>query len=234
VVIERRPASKGRYLAAAVITAVIFLLGMFVGFTVEGKRVNVMQDMYVEQQVKFASSQLQYSYVSGDGALNCPALYTIFYSNIKDLDLARIRLENFRQDSKINTASFDLLKREYTLEELRYWMLADQARKVCGQDIVRVLYFYSTDQECPTCSEQGFVLDYLKKLFGDRLLIFALDSQLDEPMVGVLMKQYNVTSYPGIVIEREQSSNGFVAKDALLAHVCGRFNETPSQCPAQD
>jgi hypothetical protein len=233
LVIERRPANTARYIAAAVITAVVFLLGMFVGFTVEGKRVNIMQDMYVDQQVKFTSSQLQYNYLSSGGELNCPALYTIFYSNIKDLDQARIRLENFRQDSTINTASFDLLKREYTLEELRYWMLAEQARKVCGQDIVRVLYFYSTDEECPHCSEQGFVLDYIKKLFGDRILIFAVDSKLDEPMVGVLMKQYNVTSYPGIVIEREPSSNGFLGKDALLASVCTRFNETPSECPAQ-
>lgn len=228
--IERRPASRARYVAAAIITAIIFLLGMFVGFTVEGKRVNVMQDMYVEQQVNFASSQMQYNYLQSSGELNCPAVYTVFYNNIKDLDTARIRLETFRQDSKLNTESFELLKREYTLEELRYWMLAEQAKKVCSQDLVRVLYFYSTDDECPSCSEQGFVLDYLKKLFGDKLLIFALDAKLDEPMIGVLMKQYNVTSFPGIVIESDMSSNGFVDKDTLLSVVCGSYNETPSPC----
>jgi hypothetical protein len=230
LVIERRSASKGRYMAAAIITAVIFLLGMFVGFTVEGKRINMMQDMYVEQRVNFASSQMQYNYIQSSGELNCPAVYTVFYNNLKDLDIARVRLETFGQDSKLNTASFELLKREYTLEELRYWMLAEQAQKGCNQDIVRVLYFYSTDKECPSCSEQGFVLDYLKKLFGDKLLIFALDSNLDEPMINVLMRQYNVTSFPGIVIENTMSSNGFVDKNTLLAVVCGSYNGTLSQC----
>jgi hypothetical protein len=227
---ERRPVSKARYVAAAVITAVIFLLGMFVGLTVEGKRVNMMQDVYVEQQINFASSQMQYNYLQSSGELNCPAVYTVFYNNIKDLDSARVRLENYRQNSKINTESFELLKREYTLEEVRYWMLAEQAQKTCKQDIVRVLYFYGTDEQCPACGKQGFVLDYLKKLFGDKILIFALDANLNEPMINVLMRQFNVTSFPGVVVETDMSSNGYVDKDTLLSVVCGNFNATLPEC----
>ncbi len=231
--VTRGPASTPKYVAAAVITAVIFLLGLFVGLTIEGKRVNTAQDAYTEQRIEFASSQLQYGYVQTlDSAQSCPAIYEVFYNNLKNLDKARIKLENYAQDSKINDGSFALLKREYTIEQIKYWLLSEQADKACDQDVVRVLYFYGTESECPDCAEQAFVLNYMKSLFGQRLLIYALDANLEsEPMIGVLKKQFNVTSYPGIVVERSPSSNGFLSKDDLLATVCAEFDEKPEQCP---
>jgi len=230
----RTPTNTPKYVVAAVITAVIFLLGLFVGLTIEGKRVNFVQDAYTEQRIEFASSQLQYSYIGTlDTAESCPAIYQIFYDNVRNLDKSRIKLENYALDSKLNGASFELLKREYTIEQIKYWLLAEQAQKVCDQDVVRVLYFYSTDAECPDCAEQAFVLNYIKSLLNEKVLIYALDGKLvSEPMIDALKKQFDVGSYPGIVVEKSNSSNAFVDKDALLKSICERFHEKPEGCPA--
>jgi hypothetical protein len=230
----RQPTNKGKYIAAAAITAIIFLLGLFVGLTVDSKRVNLIQDQYLAQRLEFESSQLQYGYISTITSKDsCPAMYQLFYDNLKKMDEVRIKLETYALQSKINDNSFELLKREYTIEQIRYWMLSQQAQQSCNQDVVRVLYFYSTDKECPDCSEQAFVLDYVKKLFKDKVLIYALDGNLvQEPMIVALKKQFGVSSYPGIVIETEQSSNEFVSKDRILDGICSRFKERPKECPA--
>ena len=228
----RQPISKEKYVVAAIITAVIFLFGLFVGLTIEGKRINVMEDMYTEQRIKIASNQLQYGYISSMGeAASCPAIYNVLYNNVKELEDARTKLEDYARDSALNTKSFALLKQEYTIEQVRYWLLAEQAQKICGQDVVRMLYFYGSGVDCIGCDEQAFVLTYLKKLFGDKLLIFALDGSFEqEPIIGVLKKQFNVTAYPGIVMENSTSSNIFMGKDELMAQICTRLHAPPREC----
>jgi len=225
-----RRVSTEKYVAAGFITAVIFLLGLFLGFVIEGKRVNLLQDIEDEQRVEFASSQLQYAYVQSLQAReSCAGIYKVFYENLRRLDQTRYRLEKYVQDSRLNDATFELLKRDYTLEQLRYWMLSGQAREVCDEDVVRVLYFYSTDEECPRCGDQAFVLNYVKGLLQERALIFAIDARLAEPMVDVLERQHNITSYPSLVIERDVLS-GFVSKEAILGEVCGKYERPPEGC----
>ncbi|MEK6849570.1 MAG: hypothetical protein AABY01_03295 [Nanoarchaeota archaeon] len=222
---------KTRYLFAGLITIAIFALGLMLGFVVEGKRVTTVQTLFDTQRTEFASSQLQYSYVSSLNSQEaCPAIYTIFFNNIKNLDETAHRLESYVKDSKLNDENFAVLKREYTIEQLRYWLLSKQARDLCNQDVVRVLYFFSTDDQCTTCTEQAFVLDYLKKSFGERLLIFSLDATFEqEPMIGILKQQYNITAYPTLIIENTPFS-GFSSREDLQANICSLYRDPPEAC----
>ena len=228
-----RQVSTGKYVAAGVITAAIFLLGLLLGLVVEGKRVTLLQDIADEQRIQFSSSQMQYQYAQSlQSRESCAAIYRIFYDNVKRLDSTRERMEEYVRDSKINDGTFQLLKRDYTLEQLRYWMLSGQAQDVCDEDVVRVLYFYSTDEECPRCGDQAFVLNYVKELMDERILIFALDATLEEPMVEILERQHNVSSYPTLVVEDDVWA-GFTDKASLMAAACSRYERPPEACAAE-
>ncbi len=226
-----RDLRTSRYVAAGVITAIIFVLGLLLGFVIEGKRVSTVQNLFDEQRAEFASSQLQYSYVSSlNTQESCPAIYSIFFNNLKNLDKTASRLEQYVKNSQINDESFSVLKREYTIEQLRYWLLSKQTREVCNDDIVRVLYFFSTDEECPQCNDQSFVLDYLKKSFGQSLLIFSIDATFDaEPMVSILKQQYNVSKYPTLLVE-ETKLDGFSSREDLLKQICGLYRAPIVAC----
>lgn len=217
---------------AALITIGIFVFGMMVGLVTEGKRLSTVQDLLQEQSAEFTSSQLQYSYVSTLNSQEaCPAIYSIFYNNLKNLDTTANKLETYVKDSKINDNSFILLKRSYTIEQLKYWLLSKQARESCNEDVVRVLYFFSTDQECPDCEKQAFVLDYLKKAYGQKLLIFSLDANFEqEPMIQILKQQYHITSYPTLIVEY-QKLEGFSSREDLQPILCGLFREPGPDCP---
>ncbi|HSU72767.1 MAG TPA: hypothetical protein VLJ21_02880 [Candidatus Binatia bacterium] len=220
-----------RYILAGAITIGIFALGLLIGLVVEGKRITYVQDLYQEQRAEFASSQLQYSYISTLNTQDtCPAIYSIFYNNLEKLDETAKKLQTYVKDSRINDATFNVLKREYTIEQLKYWLLSRQAREQCNEDVVRVLYFFSTDQECPDCAKQAFVLDYLKKLYGEKLLIFSLDANFeDEPMVNILKQQYHITKYPTLIVEY-QKLEGFSSREDLQPILCGLFREPAADC----
>ncbi|MBW3023261.1 hypothetical protein KY308_04100, partial [Candidatus Woesearchaeota archaeon] len=77
---------KGKYLLAAFITLIIFLLGMFLGMVIEGKRTEMMGDSAQEQKLSYGSLQLQYQMISEFGQKgNCPAITATFEEYVKEL-----------------------------------------------------------------------------------------------------------------------------------------------------
>ena len=226
-----RNLSRDKYIIAGVITLGVFLLGLFLGLAIEGKRVAYIESVSRMQNLVFSSLQLQYAFIDEmSQEKNCIAVQRTFEQSINNLESTRIRLENFDRDATLNKNEFDVLKNEYILAQIRYWMLAERTRKLCGSDIVNILYFFSDEKECPDCDRQAFILTYLKKRFKDKLLIFSFDSQFEsEPMIQLLKKTYNVTAYPTIVIGGK-SKTKFQDKDIILKEICANYKEKTGDC----
>lgn len=226
-----RKLSKDKYMIAGAITLGIFLLGLFLGLAIEGKRVNYIESVSRRQNLDFSSLQLQYAFIDQlSQEKNCLAVQKTFEHNINNLESTRIRLENFDRDATLNKNELDALKNEYILAQIRYWLLAEKTKEVCGSDIVNILYFFSDEKECPDCEKQAFVLTYLKKKFRDKLLIFSFDSKFkDEPMIDLLKNTYNADKYPTLVIEGKPSS-GFKDKNTLLEQICHYYKEKTEDC----
>lgn len=226
-----RSLSRDKYIIAGAITLGIFLLGLFLGLAIEGKRVNYIESVSKKQNLGFSSLQLQYAFIDQlSQEKNCLAVQKTFEQNINNLESTRIRLENFDREATLNKNELDILKNEYLLAQIRYWLLAERTKEVCGTDIVNILYFFSDEKECPDCEKQAFVLTYLKKKFKDKLLIFSFDSKFEaEPMIPLLKKTYNVTTFPTIVIEGKPKSR-FQDKDSILKDICSYYKEKIEEC----
>lgn len=224
--VKIRRVSTEKYVIAAVITIGIFLFGLLLGLVIEGKRANYIEFVSRQQNLEYNSLQLQYAFMDElSKEENCDAVSKTFEDNIKSLESARTRLEEFDQNSKLNKGDFTLLKREYVLAQVRYWLLAKRTKALCKKEIVTILYFYSDNKECPDCGKQAFVLTYLKKLFEDKLLIFSFDAQQeDEPMIPILKHTYNTNKYPTLIIEGKKFDS-LMDKNTLLKEICLYYKE---------
>ena len=218
------------FLGALILTTAIFVMGLLLGLVIEGKRVEYIEKSSQTQKLDFESLKLQLLYLSSlEGVESCPAFSASLSMNIRETEKTRERLEGYLTDGVAYNDEFTILKREYVISQLNYWILARKTKKLCNSDFVTVLYFYS--KKCPDCENQGFILDYLKKLFGDRLLIFALDQEFaEEPMIQVIASAFNVSESPTIVVE-DKVLSGFREKEQLLEVICDKYVERPSDCP---
>jgi len=235
----KRKMSTDKYIIAAFLTLVIFALGLLLGLVIEGSRADYVSQMAKSHELNYNSIQLQYLYIDQLGSEgNCPAVLRTLDNNIEELVKTADRLETYEKDSKIKKGDFDVLKHEYLLSQIRYWLLSKKAREICGGDYVTVLYFYSTEKECPDCEQQAFILTYFKKIFKDKLLNFALDAHYtSEPLIEILKKTYNVQSYPTLVIENK-AFNGFTDQKTIVKEICSHFsnqtfNEFKNECSVQ-
>ena len=110
-------------------------------------------------------------------------------------------------------------------------MLAKKTQELCGNDVVTVLYFFQDKEKCPTCDDQSFILTYLKKLMGDKLLIFSFNSNVadQEPAIMMVENQYNVTKFPTVIVNSKKLE-GLTAKDKVLRDVCDNFKNSYDFC----
>jgi hypothetical protein len=230
---EKRQLSKELYIIAAIATTGIFLLGLLLGLVIENARTAYVDNKYLQQELDFRSSQLQYEYLNLlEEKENCPAIYETLYTNLEDLEKTRVRIETYSDDATITKEAFELLEREYLLAEVRYWLLANRAKEICDHDIVTLLSFSSDEEECATCDEQSFVLSYMKKELGEKLLIFSFNVKtVDEPMIAILKTAYNITEYPSIVVDDALYAQ-LHDVNVLMPMVCNEYEETPEACAA--
>lgn len=226
-----REISKKRHLVVFTLTFLIFTIGLMLGLLVTKEREQALESINKVENLKYDSLQLQHLYMTSLAEKkDCEGMLSSLEENVKELENARTRIENYIKDSKTNKNSYTEIKREYTLAQLRYWLFVKRYRDICDGDFVSILYFYSNSDECTECRTQGTILTYLKDLLKDKILIFSFDADFeDEPMIKTLKRVYNVTEVPVIIIE-DTKLNGLTEFDNLKKEVCSSYKTKISEC----
>ncbi|MBI5226226.1 thioredoxin family protein [Candidatus Micrarchaeota archaeon] len=110
------------------------------------------------------------------------------------------------------------LKREYTLKQLRDYLLVQKTDALCGTHTSTLLYFY-TNNNCPTCTQQGKLGPELKQKHPS-LMIYAFDTDLAMPVVNAFKTFYGITAYPSLVLDGKTMS-GFQSLETIDSKLTG-------------
>ncbi len=213
-----RHLSTRKYLIAFVLSLLVFLGGVVIGMVIENARLVDARQITLSEKVNLRSLQLQQQYIKS-GIADCTAINEILEANINELGEKIDIISGYEEKAFFSEQQFDLELRDYFLTEIQYFLLAEEFEKQCGRENVKVLYFYAENQ----FDTQGRVLDYLRKLFEGKMLVFSFNSAFTkEPMIRTLLASYNITSFPAVVVE-EEAFQGFTSVGVLLDRICGEF-----------
>ncbi len=70
------------------------------------------------------------------------------------------------------------LKKQYSLLEIRDYLITKQLAAACGTKPVTVLYFYSNAGDCSDCDKAGYALSYLRTAYPT-LRVYSFDYNLN-------------------------------------------------------
>src|SRR3989338_3021073 len=220
-----RKISKEKYILAALLTLLIFSLGLTLGILLDSVRLQKSEKLSKQQEVDYGSLQLQYLYLTtfSENEDSCSVLKVALDKSIKDLSVSLERFDQYKQNSNFNQDEFNMVARRYILDNIKYWLFAQKSQQKCAIDLVTVLYFYS-ENDCSICPDQGVLLTYYKKIYGERLLIFPInaDHEENEAMITVLKSKYNITQYPTVIIGNKKYES-VVKKQQLCSIICNNF-----------
>lgn len=104
------------------------------------------------------------------------------------------------------------LKEQYSLLEIRDYMIAKKLSAACGTKPVTVLYFYSNAGDCSDCNKAGYTLSYLHNTYP-QLRVYSFDYNLDLGALKTFIAINKVHGpLPAFVINGKES-NGFTTPD---------------------
>ena len=107
------------------------------------------------------------------------------------------------------------LKKQYTLLEIRDFLLMKRLSKVCHADSPVALYFYSNvPGACPDCDRASYALSYLHDTYPN-VRVYSFDYNLDLGALKTLIAVERIQpQFPAFVIEGKRSY-GFVSVNQL-------------------
>lgn len=206
---------KKAYVFAAVLSIVLYSIGVFTGIFIQKSTETAIIKRIESLERSIENTQLEYFYINSLGdKLSCDSFSLLVDETTKNVWNIGQELVDIEKQEENRERIIDL-KKEYSLLSIRAWILNNYLKEKCDVDNIIILYFYSIP--CSDCIKQGFVLDDLREsVFKDKMKVFVLDIDVDEPMIQVLKKSYNVTETPSIVIG-DNVYSGLVEKDKLTS-----------------
>lgn len=220
-----RKVSTKKYLIALILTLIVFAGGVSFGILIESARLNDANQMTFSEKLNLRSLQLQQGYIDS-GYADCKALNSLLEKNIDELGEKMDDLISYEKNSLFNEKDFRLQLRDYFLTEIQFLLISEEMDKKCSRENVKVIYFYDENEQ----DTQGGILDYVKKLFGGRVLIFSLNSNFkEEPMISILLTSHNITQFPTVIIE-DKVFQGHTSVEEVIKAVCNEF-KTMSNYP---
>lgn len=213
-----RKTSVKKYFLAFVLTILVFGGGILLGLALEKVRLNDSKEITLTEKVNLRSLQLQQNYIKS-GIADCKALNQLLETNIDELGQKMAIIIDYQKNALLNQNEFDLQLRDYFLTEIQFLLISQEISQQCEKNNVRVIYFYDENGQ----DTQGRVLDYLKDVFENRVLIFSFNSQFsEEPMIPILITSYNITQFPAVVVENHVFQ-GYTSVETLMDTICTEF-----------
>jgi len=125
------------------------------------------------------------------------------------------RLSGSEQNLVLNNKQVILLKKQYSLLQIKDYLLLEQISKKCNLKPVYILYFYSNAGDCTQCGEAGQVLTYLRQTYPG-LRVYSFDYNLDLSALKTLESLYKVSGpLPAYIINGRAPIFGFKPLDEL-------------------
>ncbi len=183
-----------KYFSVLLITIGIFLTVFYISDTLTNKKMSELSDIQNNIAIDLLSAETQYSLL---GEVDCSQVTSTVLSD--QLNELSTKIEHLESSSG-KSDELTQLEKQYSLLEIKDYLLMKAITSRCGHKSVFILYFYTTSENCSECVKQGYVLTELRDKYP-ALRVYSFDYGLDLSAVSTLIKMYKVkdTELPALV-----------------------------------
>ena len=218
----KKKISTGFYLITLMITAIIFISGIYFGSFLNKMKVSELQNMVSDLEEKRTEQELNLLLANYLPNRSCDIMNYEAEEMIPQINELARKVTFYEETKKFEEKDYEETKRNYMINLIKYWLYLENLKTNCDLNITTLIYFYS-NKNCELCEDQGIILDYMKNKHKNDLMIFALDTDVNLNSIKMIMRSYNITKFPSIVIDG-QLYQGFVDKETME----NIFNQTRS------
>ncbi|PIP61026.1 hypothetical protein COW99_06235 [Candidatus Roizmanbacteria bacterium CG22_combo_CG10-13_8_21_14_all_38_20] len=187
-----------KYIVAFLITLAIFATAVYMSNIFTQKKLDDVRDIENRVALDILSSETQFALLE---ETSCKDISPGFLS--KELGPLGEKLAYAENQTSFNKDDVDYLKRSYFLLEIKDYLLMKSLTEKCGNKPTFILYFYSSEKDCPDCEKTGYVLTALRDKYPD-LRVYSFDYNFDLEAVKTLTSIYKVeANLPALIINNK-------------------------------
>jgi hypothetical protein len=195
---------KNVFWEALIITITIFLVGLFLGMTIETTNSNKISQLYTQSEISLTDATTAIQLLE-NSQIDCDQL-TQHYINLADEIYEEAKQLELYEDSGKITDTMKLLHKKYDLLRTILWASTNQYLKECNDhQIIVYLYDYNSENLETKALQNVWskILTELKQTQKDTILIpIATDQNLTS--LDIILKDYELKQIPAIIINNEK------------------------------
>lgn len=198
--------SKHVFWHAFIFAIVVFAIGVFFGFFLEGTRITKVEDALTHSETALLDEQLRNRVVEHFD-VGCDIARNSTFSFADAIYNEALTLEKYDSSSKFRD-ELKFIHKRYDLLRMMLWLESIQLRKNCKNDFHTVIYLFAYDSDdLAVRARQGAisrVLVDLKEKYGGQILLIPIAANLNLEAVYLVAESYNITSLPAIIIDESK------------------------------
>lgn len=202
-----------KYILAFIITGAIFGTAFYVAARFDAQRIADIRSTEENISIDILSSETQFELL---GNRDCTIITENPYLS-DELNSLASRLSVAEDNLGTDNPEVIALKKQYSLLEIKDYLLMEQIAQKCHTKPVFILYFYSNEGDCPDCAQAGDVLTYLRNEYPG-LRVYSFDYHLDLSALRTLTSIQELKgSLPAFIINNRPPVYGFKSLQDLQA-----------------
>ncbi|HII38884.1 TPA: hypothetical protein HA318_02685 [Candidatus Micrarchaeota archaeon] len=207
---------KDIYLKAALVAIALFAISLSVGYYVEAQNYSALENKLSDIEDSTQTAMLVNLFMqTHDSTSMCPALE----SELNDVEAETYAVySQLEQNKGANIlTNYDALRKKYFLMNVRFYLMLRAYKQSCANTALKpILFFYDSQNDCPSCVAQGKVLDSLRQKC-ENYKVYAFPNDVpDIRMIKAFKTNYHITTAPSLVIN-DETLNGLQSEQQILS-----------------
>jgi len=186
-----------KYSLVFLITAAIFGTALYLSTLLDQRRLAELRAIEARIAIDTLSIETQFDLLGG---LDCKIIAEKPVLS-QELNTLATRLAYAEETLGTDNAEVVSLKKQYTLLEIKDYLLMQKIAEKCGTRSVSILYFYSNAGDCEECGRAGEVLTYMRREYP-MLRVYSFDYNLDLGALKTLIALNQIqANFPAFIIK---------------------------------
>lgn len=192
-----------KYFIVLVITGAAFAAAAYVSNLINASKVADLRDMQNRISIDILSSETQFTLLS---EASCQMTRDSVFS--EELDSLGAKLDYAEEKMQAQNEDILWLKKNYSLLEIKDYLLMKKLADKCKVKPIFVLYFYSNAGDCADCKRQGMVLTSLRETYP-QLRVYSFDYNLDLSAMKTLISLFKIKGVLPALVINDKIYSGF-------------------------
>jgi hypothetical protein len=206
------------FVQALLVTIVIFIVGFYIGITVEGGHLNQINNYYTQSETSLIDI-LSLNNLINSNTVNCAELVSSDKALLDKVYTEAQLLDQYNQPSQL-TNDLEYLHTKYDALRTYLWVNSINIKKECNStNFPTIVYLYNqNEQDLTKKAEQNVWSKLLLEVKNEdpnvALIPIAVDSNLTS--LDAMTSKFNITSYPAVIVNENYTFYTIPKKDEIL------------------